>query len=85
MSLEDRNIPLYTGCKIKDIHKDKNFKLSTTNETYKLFTANKVILACGGKTAPKTGSDGTGYKLAKISWSFNYCISTWHSSIKTRL
>ena len=65
MSLEDRNIPLYTGCKIKDIHKDKNFKLSTTNETYKLFTANKVILACGGKTAPKTGSDGTGYKLAK--------------------
>ena len=65
MSLEDRNIPLYTNCKIKNIHKGKIFKLSTSNEEYKLFTANKVILACGGKTAPKTGSDGTGYNIAK--------------------
>ena len=65
MAIEDRNIPLYTSCKIKDIHRGKNFKLSTTNEEYKLFTANKVILACGGKTAPKTGSDGSGYNLAK--------------------
>lgn len=65
MSIEDRNIPLYTNCKIKDIHSGKKFKLSTTNEEYKLFTANKVILACGGKTAPKTGSDGSGYNIAK--------------------
>lgn len=65
MAIEDRNIPLYTNCKIKDIHKGKIFKLSTSNEEYKLFTANKVILACGGKTAPKTGSDGTGYNIAK--------------------
>ena len=65
MAIEDRNIPLYTNCKIKDIHSGKKFKLSTTNEEYKLFTANKVVLACGGKTAPKTGSDGSGYNLAK--------------------
>ena len=65
MAIEDRNIPLYTNCKIKNIHKGKIFKLSTSNEEYKLFTANKVILACGGKTAPKTGSDGTGYNIAK--------------------
>lgn len=26
---------------------------------------NRVILACGGKAAPKTGSDGSGYDLAK--------------------
>lgn len=25
----------------------------------------KVIIACGGKAAPKTGSDGSGFKLAK--------------------
>ncbi|MBS4803349.1 MAG: aminoacetone oxidase family FAD-binding enzyme, partial [Clostridium sp.] len=31
----------------------------------KLFTCNKLILACGGKSAVKTGSDGTGYNLAK--------------------
>ena len=65
MAMEDRNIPLYTNCKIKDIHSGKKFKLSTTNEEHKLFTANKIILACGGKTAPKTGSDGSGYNIAK--------------------
>lgn len=65
MSLEDRNIPLYTGCKIKDIHKDKIFKLSTNNNEYKLFTCENLILACGGKSAPKTGSDGSAYNLAK--------------------
>lgn len=27
--------------------------------------ADKVIIACGGKAAPKTGSDGSGYALAK--------------------
>ena len=72
MAIEDRNIPLYTNCKIKDIHSGKKFKLSTTNEEYKLFTANKVVLACGGKTAPKTGSDGSGYNLAK---SFGHSIT----------
>ncbi|MDZ4906950.1 NAD(P)/FAD-dependent oxidoreductase, partial [Clostridium perfringens] len=28
LALEDRNIPLYTNCKVKDIHKKKIFKLS---------------------------------------------------------
>lgn len=73
MAIEDRNIPLYANCKIKTIHKDKKFKLSTNNEEYKLFTANKIILACGGKTAPKTGSDGSGHSLAK---SFGHKITS---------
>ena len=73
MAIEDRNVPLYTACKIKTIHKDKIFKLSTINEDYKLFTANKIILACGGKTAPKTGSDGSGHSLAK---SFGHKITS---------
>ncbi|MGG7179227.1 NAD(P)/FAD-dependent oxidoreductase [Clostridium paraputrificum] len=65
LSLEEREIPVYTDCKIKSIHKDKVFKLSTNNEELSLFTCGKLILACGGKSAVKTGSDGTGYKLAK--------------------
>ncbi len=65
MALEDRNIPLYTNTKVKTIHKDKKFKLSTANEDYKLFTCDNLILACGGKSAPKTGSDGSAYYLAK--------------------
>lgn len=64
-SIEDRGIPLYADCKVKDIHKKKIFKLSTNNEEKKLFTCNKLILACGGKSAVKTGSDGSGYTLAK--------------------
>lgn len=71
LALEDRNIPLYTNCKVKDIHKGKNFKLSTDNEKNKLFTCGKLILACGGKSAIKTGSDGSAYKLAK---SFGHSI-----------
>lgn len=65
LAIEEKQIPVYTDCKIKFIHKKKNFELSTNNEEYKLFTCSKVILACGGKSASKTGSDGSGYKLAK--------------------
>lgn len=65
LSLEEKNIPIYTDCKVKDIHKNKNFKLSTNSDEYHSFTCGKLILACGGKSATKTGSDGSGYKLAK--------------------
>ena len=64
-ALSEREIPLYTGCKIKNIHKKKNFTLSTDNEEFPLFTCGKLILACGGKSAVKTGSDGSGHKLAE--------------------
>ena len=65
LALEDRNIPVYTDCKVKVIHKDKFFKLSTTNEDLKLFTCDNLLLTCGGKTAPKTGSDGTAYYICE--------------------
>lgn len=71
LGLEDRDIPLYTDCKVKDIHKKEKFILSTSNEENKLFTCEKLILACGGKSAVKTGSDGSGYTLAK---SFGHTI-----------
>jgi predicted Rossmann fold flavoprotein len=64
-SIAEKEIPLYTNCKIKSIHKDKIFNLSTANEDYPFFSCGKLILACGGKSAMKTGSDGSGYKLAK--------------------
>ncbi len=31
----------------------------------KQYHFDKIIIACGGQAAPKTGSDGSGYKLAK--------------------
>lgn len=65
MALDDRNIPLYSNCKINSIIKNKNFTLYTNNEEFKNFSCNNVILSCGGKSANKTGSDGSGYKLGK--------------------
>lgn len=65
MALEDRNIPLYANCKINSISKKRTFTLYTNNEECESFSCNKVILSCGGKSANKTGSDGSGYKLSK--------------------
>ncbi|SFU62704.1 hypothetical protein SAMN04487886_107918 [Clostridium sp. DSM 8431] len=73
-ALAEKEIPLYTDCKIKTIHKKKNFILSTSNEKFPEFTCGKLILSCGGKSAPRTGSDGSGYKLAE---------SLGHSIVKT--
>lgn len=65
LALEEKNIPVYNNCKVKTIHRKNNFTLSTGNEDYSLFTCEKLVLACGGKSAVKTGSDGSGYKLAE--------------------
>lgn len=74
MALDDRNIPLYANCKINSINKKKVFSLDTNNEIYEHFSCSKLILSCGGKSASKTGSDGSGYKLGK---------SLGHSIIET--
>lgn len=65
MALDDRQIPLYTNCKIDSIDKKKNFTLTTNSDEYANFSCSKLILSCGGKSAVKTGSDGSGYKLGK--------------------
>jgi predicted Rossmann fold flavoprotein len=64
MALEDRNIPVYLNSKVKDIKKTSTgFKINTTSED--TYECNKLILCCGGKSAPNTGSDGSGFSLAK--------------------
>lgn len=65
MRIEESDIPVYKDCKVKEITKGKNFKIITSNDEYSNFTCNKLVLSCGGKSAPKTGSDGSGFKLAK--------------------
>ena len=66
MALEEREIPVYNSYKVKSIHKSKGkFTLSTGNEDSPVIKCKKLIIACGGKSAPKTGSDGSGYKLTK--------------------
>ena len=61
--LNHRKVQVLTGEKVLTIGKDnQNFQITTKNNTY---SSEVVILATGGKTAPKTGSDGSGYQLAQ--------------------
>ncbi len=64
MSLEDREIPIYLNSKIIEI-KHSNNEFSLKDSKGELYKCKKLILACGGKSAPSTGSDGSGFKLAK--------------------
>ncbi|MGL4874018.1 MAG: NAD(P)/FAD-dependent oxidoreductase [Clostridium sp.] len=65
LNLEERNIPTYMNCKVKSIHKKKKFILSTNNDDFSEFSCGKILMCCGGKSAPKTGSDGSAYKLCE--------------------
>jgi predicted Rossmann fold flavoprotein len=62
-NLEDKGIPLYLNSKVKTIEKHNLFKVITEDGT--TFTSKKVLLCTGGKSYSKTGSDGSGYNLAK--------------------
>lgn len=58
-ALEKEKVQVYTDCKVEAIKPVKGEQLQVGKEVY-----DAVILACGGKAAPKTGSDGNGFKLA---------------------
>ena len=60
--LERLNIKVYTEANDARITHKEAFTVSF-NKTK--ITGKKLILCCGGKAAPKTGSDGSGYKYAK--------------------
>lgn len=56
-------IEIVYECKINKI--EKNGEEILVSDGNRIFSFDRVILACGSKAAPKTGSDGSGYKLAK--------------------
>ena len=64
MEVNRLGIKIITECKIKEIRvRKKEFKIiSEDNSTYK---ADKVIVCAGSKASPVTGSDGSGYTIAK--------------------
>lgn len=58
-----KNIIIKTDFLVETIKKEKDiFKIQGNNE---FVIADQVIIATGSKAAPKTGSDGTGYKLVR--------------------
>lgn len=64
LEIKRNKISVLTDTKIVKILKESDcFILETgNNSSYKF---DKVIVATGGRSYPKTGSDGNGYKLAK--------------------
>ena len=67
LALEEREVPIYNSFKVKQIYNKKGeFKLISNDETAETISCKKLILACGGKSATPSGSDGSGYNLAKI-------------------
>ncbi|MDO8631343.1 MAG: NAD(P)/FAD-dependent oxidoreductase [Phycisphaerales bacterium] len=60
---ERRGIQLLPDCRVYDVAcGDERFTLKTSQGN---LTARAVVLATGGRSLPKTGSDGGGYALAQ--------------------
>lgn len=68
-TMERYPINIYTGNKVKALQHDRktdSFRVALDGgERQEQHAYRAVVLACGGMAAPKTGSDGNGYALAK--------------------
>lgn len=58
-------VEVVTGCRAEWIERDEGNGRIQVQGAEKEFSFDSVILACGGRAAPKTGSDGSGYRLAE--------------------
>lgn len=58
--LAEQKVTVFTGVHILSVK--GGFRIATQEG---IFSCRKLILATGSKAAPKTGSDGSGYELAK--------------------
>jgi len=70
LALEDRNVPIYFKNKVLDIavsQAEPRFTITcrTDQEEQVIYTSEYLFLCTGGLTAPKTGTDGSGYTLAE--------------------
>ncbi len=62
--LKDNRSMLKLNSPVRSIHLDGN-KMMSVETRHEVIEADHFILCTGGKTFPSTGSDGSGYKLAK--------------------
>lgn len=58
-------IRIITGCKVNQILPGQKGGEITVKAGNQIFGFDSVVIACGGKAAPKTGSDGSGFQLAE--------------------
>ncbi len=70
LALEDRNVPIYFKTKVLDVkvstdHPRFTVISQTESGEQAVYTSEYLFLCSGGLTAPKTGTDGSGYTLAE--------------------
>ena len=64
--LKKQDVEIRLNSEVVEVETNKQKEVTGVYlETGELLKASKVILATGGKSYPKTGSNGSGYKLAK--------------------
>jgi hypothetical protein len=57
------NIAIHTGQRVEHLEPaDAGFRITTTDNT---FTARRVIVCSGGRSLPRTGSDGSGWQIVQ--------------------
>ena len=57
-------VSLITGERVVDLQKDED-SFMTTTAAGRIHRSRRVVLSTGGKSLPKSGSDGFGYELAR--------------------
>lgn len=62
--LKALSVEIVTECPAEEIAKEKGTGRIEVRAGGKRFWFDSLVLACGGRAAPKTGSDGSGYRLA---------------------
>ena len=62
--LKKQGVKIITNCKVDDILTEDDRVIGVKAQN-KIYEADKIILATGGKSYPTTGSTGDGYKFAK--------------------
>lgn len=60
--LKRLNIEVIYNCEVLNIYKKNYFTIETNK---KIINCKKIVLSCGSKAASKTGSNGSGYIIAK--------------------
>ena len=59
-----RGVTIRPGCRVQDIHRSSS-GFVVASDGGAVMNSRRVVLATGGRSLPKTGSDGFGYELAR--------------------
>jgi predicted Rossmann fold flavoprotein len=65
-ALSTSGAELHAGCRISGIQRAEGNDFLLTCSDGRIYRAPLVVLATGGRSLPKTGSDGTGYAFARF-------------------